>query len=815
MADIYAQLISLGLSPVPINPSTKRPPTREDAGFPHGIKWKHLQTGQPSEEDLATWRKGFASAWVGVVCGAGSKNLEVLDFDIPNKEALIEDGMKGTPPAYEPWIQALTDNGYEDLIDRLVIVETVSGGCHVYFRCEEIEGNQVLAANAVGSVLIETRGQGGLVVCPPSPGYEFVQGDFAAIPTISAEEREGLFLIANLFDQRKSTEEEPAHSAQASSYGGSNGGLSPFDDYDSTATWEEVLEPEGWVKVSKRPYNGQTLWRRPGKTKGYSAIVGPGTAGDRFKCLSTSAGLPVGKALKKSSLLSHFRYGGDFSACAKDLKKRGYGSSGSSSASYGGSRPKETAAAVEIEHEPAPVGRYLDPDSGEWREYQAGDIGNAERFVAWFGRDMRYVPDRGWYVWYEDRWKCDTEGALAAWWLAQGMSRRCLLEAANSSDLSERKWLADLGSKLTTKRSLEAMLALAKSFPQIAASADDFDRDPYLLGVKNGTLNLKTGEIRPADPGDMITMQAACKYEEAECPEFLKWFEWAMQGNQELMRFIMLSLGYALTGSTKTQAFWFCIGEGGNGKSTLTELMLILMGSYGGILKPDSIMVKKNDQIPADLATLVGKRYVFIDEVQSNRELDAGLIKAMSAFSPMQVRFLHGNFFNFKPKGKIWITGNERPKIRNFDPALRRRMHVVPFNAKITEKDDGLKDRLVSELPGILWLLVQAFHEYDKHGLCEPSEVSEATDEYQNSEDKVREFIDDMCELGGKEDRIAKKKLRDEYLKWCKTNQIHPLGRNDFYKKVENIGVMTATTMTAGQVVFEGIRFKGGFDYGE
>lgn len=275
-------LLTAGLAPVPISPKTKRPT----------IKWTQFQHQPPTTDEIARWR---INGWVGTICGASAGNLEAIDFD--------EGGSQ-----FDPWKSCLIEHGYQDLLNRLVIQRTPSGGCHVLYRCPTIAGNQKLAAKDDGGVLIETRGQGGLIVLAPSPGYQWVQGDPTTIPTISPEERSVLLSAARLLDQRNHEIDRPG------------------DAFNDHATWEMILEPQGWTKAGE--YRGQILWSRPGKTvkEGWSAKTGDGGKGDFFYCWSTNAGVPSEKALSKFALYAHLNHGGDFGKAAAMLAKEGFGS---------------------------------------------------------------------------------------------------------------------------------------------------------------------------------------------------------------------------------------------------------------------------------------------------------------------------------------------------------------------------------------------------------------------------------------------------------------------------------------------------------
>lgn len=265
---------------------------------------KHKGQEQPTPSDLLTmdWAKAlshgwnrlklewapdaaaesfpWANKWVGVACGMVSGNLEVIDFDVP--EGFTE------PPKFGPWCEFVQKHD-PDLYDRLVVAKTMSNGRHVYYRCPEIEGNQKLAMQDLngkaGKPFIETRGEGGFVVCPPSKGYEWLSGSPSSIPTISPDERELLLTSARMFDETPEVAAPTTESVRQRT--NSTEGLRPGDDFNARTDWETLLSDDGWTVHHRQ--GSVTYWTRPDKSKkaGQSATTNHGGT-DRLKVHTTS-----------------------------------------------------------------------------------------------------------------------------------------------------------------------------------------------------------------------------------------------------------------------------------------------------------------------------------------------------------------------------------------------------------------------------------------------------------------------------------------------------------------------------------------------
>jgi len=273
-----AALVEAGISILPIKTDGTKAPA-----FP----WKSFQSRRPNRKELSRWFNNGSKYGIGAIGGKVSGGLTILDFD--------------EPELFEPW-QALVEGASGSLLDDLPIVLTPSGGIHVFFRCEEIAGNQKLAQREGENgpeVMIETRGEGGYVLlpgCPPechSEGeYILLCGDLTQIPTILKAECLLLLNSARSFD-------EPSFAG--------NGDAPNHADNPVTMTWSQILEPFGWRKAAPR-CDGATNWTRPGKGRGVSATTNFANTG-KFHPFSTNSGqFEAGRFYTKSeayTLLNH------------------------------------------------------------------------------------------------------------------------------------------------------------------------------------------------------------------------------------------------------------------------------------------------------------------------------------------------------------------------------------------------------------------------------------------------------------------------------------------------------------------------------
>lgn len=297
--DAARKYIAEGFAPIPISDQRKengellKAPYASVLPEVNGSRtWTPFQARQPTEEETdRMWHNG---AFIGVACGIGSRNLEVIDFDEPGY--------------FDAW-EALVEH---ELFQKLTIMATPSGGKHVWYRTAETpEGNQVLARTKQNTVAIETRGQGGYVLCAPTLGYSVFQGSVKTVPTITAEEREDMLAAARMLHQGDRQERGERASTNPSI-------KRPGDRYAAENTWRAILEPLGWTESHKKGQN--TYWTRPGKKRGTSASTN-GEDGC-FYCFTTNAHpLNHNEAYTKFGFYAQINFQGDFYAAAQYLNK--------------------------------------------------------------------------------------------------------------------------------------------------------------------------------------------------------------------------------------------------------------------------------------------------------------------------------------------------------------------------------------------------------------------------------------------------------------------------------------------------------------
>ncbi|HEV8279547.1 MAG TPA: DUF3987 domain-containing protein [Streptosporangiaceae bacterium] len=294
-------------------------PAMADGSKAPAVKWDRYQSELPSCDQVAGWLGNGTYDGIGLVCGAVSGGLEMLELE----------GRAITAGVHVAYRDALTDHGLSDLWARISggYAETSpSGGLHILYRVDgTARPNTRLARTANRDVLIETRGEGGYVIVAPSGGrthptgkpWQLARGGVATIATISEEERDALYAVASILDR------SPVRQVQLSRAAASTqDGTRPGDDYNSRASWQDILAPHGWRPV-RRLGAAAIGWCRPGKDGGFVSATTRETGG--LYVFSTSTAFATEVPYSKFGAYAVLNHGGDYTAAATQLRRDGYG----------------------------------------------------------------------------------------------------------------------------------------------------------------------------------------------------------------------------------------------------------------------------------------------------------------------------------------------------------------------------------------------------------------------------------------------------------------------------------------------------------
>ncbi len=467
----------------------------------------------------------------------------------------------------------------------------------------------------------------------------------------------------------------------------------------------------------------------------------------------------------------------------------------------------------EGESKPADAGDdRADKDDDE--EFYCTDVGNAKRLVKRHGATLRYCyPFSNWLSWDGKRWQVDDTGEAAR--RAKDTISRVRIEAALLEDKASRTALWNHARNSESDSRLRAMLSQAQSEVGMAVKPEDLDFNPFLLTVNNGTLNLQNGDLRPHRQTDLITKLAPVDYDpQAECPLWESFLETIMAGKPGLTNFLRRAVGYSLTGDTSERAMFIMYGSGANGKSTALETLRAMLGDYATRTPAETLLARRDNAIPNDVAKLKGARFVSASETDEGRRLAEAQIKDLTGGDTISARFMRAEWFDFKPECKLWLSTNHRPVVRGTDKAIWDRLKLIPFNVRIPEEqqDHKLLSKLKTELPGILAWAVRGCLEWQAEGLGVPEEVRNATGNYQSEMDVLANFIADACMLTS-DARAGATSLFQAYKRWCDDNGERCGSQRGFSASLTERGFFKRRSGKTGTEEWQGIGRAEGTNY--
>jgi putative DNA primase/helicase len=438
------------------------------------------------------------------------------------------------------------------------------------------------------------------------------------------------------------------------------------------------------------------------------------------------------------------------------------------------------------------------------------DTANGELIAELFGDVVRYDHKRNrWLIWNKHYWRPDSTGDIYR--KATEAARERLRRSADIQNASEKTEVALWAIQSENRSRLEAAVWAARNMHPIADDGEHWDDDLMLLGSLNGVVDLKTGNIRNGKPEDRITMNTGIAFDkDAKAPRFRLFVDEISSGDKQLSRWLQKVAGYSLTGSTIEQSAYFGVGPGRNGKGKFCEGIRAAIRDYYYDAPFSTFEMRYLASIPNDLAALEHKRFVTSSETNKGTRLNEKRLKAISHGDPVTARFLHGEFFTFKPMAHIWLFVNHNPVVNDDSDGFWRGVSLIPLTQVFMgEKEDKkLGEKLLAEREGILAWLIEGCLMYQEEGLePRPACVSMATEEYRTESNPLSGFYSDKC-VENPQATVGGKPFYKAYVDFCKEAGIKDrdvMGNTAFGSTV---GERFKKKHTASGVVYLGVGLK-------
>lgn len=442
---------------------------------------------------------------------------------------------------------------------------------------------------------------------------------------------------------------------------------------------------------------------------------------------------------------------------------------------------------------------------------------------------VRYTPAlEQWRVWQDYRWVLDDAGLVERSTL--GKLRQIGREVIEQAKLvaerdpsvteRERKKLIDQASaqehRLRTQRLRRAVISTAGVQARQATTVREWDADPWALCTPNGLVDLRSGKISPPHPRHMMTQATRVGPAPAGArPElYLATLHYLMGGERnpeeaaELVGYLRRVVGYFLTGSVREQIAVFGFGEGRNGKSLIVQTILDMLGDYATTIPTSMLMAQQNEGHPTEIARLMGKRLAVGSETEAGKQFAEARLKQLTGREQLVGRLMRQDFFTFDPQFKLLVVGNHKPDLAHVGVAMRRRLHLIPFNVTVPEErvDPDLFDTLRAEAPAILRWAIDGCLEWQRVGLQPPEAVLRAVDDYMTEQDAVGAWLQD-CAVLEPGAWTPSAQVWDRWRFWCVSAGEDVGKRRALTDKLASKG-LPADKGTGGMRVVRGLRLK-------
>ncbi|MEU4231974.1 phage/plasmid primase, P4 family [Nonomuraea sp. NPDC026600] len=401
-------------------------------------------------------------------------------------------------------------------------------------------------------------------------------------------------------------------------------------------------------------------------------------------------------------------------------------------------------------------------------EMHRGQLRMAERFAKLHAGRLMHAHSLGWHVWDSTRWVPDKDGAAMR--AAAATVKAALSDIPSLENKEDRDDLyADI-RKCESASALDGILRIAGSLKPITVSPDVLDAAPHLFNTPSGTLDLRTGEQRQHDPADMLTKVAGCDLDmDARSDLFDRFINEILpddDGHAGLQVWVQRVFGYSMLGLVREHVLPIFTGTGQNGKSTLLEAMGKAFGDYAINAEPDLLVSRGESAHPTGLADLKGARLAVCSETDEGRSLASATMKRLTGGERLRARKMRKDFFEFDPSHVLILCTNHKPKVSGDDPAVWRRIRVVPFDVVVAKPDRRLPERLAEELPALLAWAYRGYRSYEEGGLALPSVIAERTNKYQIESDPLGRFLQDQT-IQASHYHVGARHLFAAWSKWC------------------------------------------------
>ncbi|WP_329099617.1 DNA primase family protein [Streptomyces sp. NBC_01439] len=409
--------------------------------------------------------------------------------------------------------------------------------------------------------------------------------------------------------------------------------------------------------------------------------------------------------------------------------------------------------------------------AGTMAERHRGHLRMAERFVTEHSDHLRHVHGIGWHCWDGARWSVDEQRADVE---AAVTTIKSALGELDRLDGEERAALFKDVRRSESATGIDGMVRIASALPPISTASKALDADPHLFNTPAGTVNLHTGTVHANNRADLLTKVAGGQLAAEHNPEW-QGFLARILPDEEVRTFVQRLFGYAMLGKVTEHVMPIFTGTGANGKGTLRDALMSAFGDYAIEVDPSILMESKHERHGAFKMRLRGARLAFCSETDKGRRFAEATMKRLVGGDPIEANLMHKNPITFDPSHTLVMLTNFLPQVSGDDPAIWRRILIVPFDVTIPEadRDPGLPDRLKNAAPAVLAWAYEGWRDYQRQGLNPPEAVRVRTAAYQAASDVLARFLDERA-LTSRHAVVKARDLFTAWSRWCGENGEQP-----------------------------------------
>ena len=415
----------------------------------------------------------------------------------------------------------------------------------------------------------------------------------------------------------------------------------------------------------------------------------------------------------------------------------------------------------------------------------------AVKLAEMFEGDLLYVNKMGWHHWDGKRWAAD-ENQMARRAVHALIRRDRETVISLNLEIEERDKRLKQIARYEASSAISGILTEAAALQAFSVTVDNLDADPWLFNCSNGTLDLRTMELRGHDPADRISKIANAAYRDDTGGTQWAAFLAKVLPDADVRDYLQRLTGLSLLGEVNgdKQIAPIAYGGGANGKTTYIETVCFALGDYAMAAEPTLLMSKHGEVHPTGQADLLGKRFVSTTETQEGARLDIAVMKRLTGGDTIKARLMRQDFFSFRPSHLLLMCTNHLPEINDGSEAVWRRIRLIPFTVEIPEdeRDEALGDKLQAEADAVLSWIIDGWAEYRKTGMAAPEAVRLATKNYQADSDAVGRFIEEQCETGTREWSATTSGLHVRWECWAANERLPPMSSIAFGRALDAKG---------------------------